>query len=273
MKILIRKFDENNYYVWKDAIYVGGEFRINDDEYGGLRIHQSEIIAVKDDNRSGYVVCNHCGEMIKNDPESIEAHFAAKEAMRDCFKCSSLRKNRVASLNAEMTEESNGRLKVVETYTAELRCGQSYWNSPMITSEEAKSVCTHYRCRRIGVQPIKDIFTQYPNPFDKHITVDALNAKKFVPDEGGMKNDYFEYDMKLRNTLKACVNKLGIVDHFIVKCRNYKYHAFYSAKYDKLFFSNSRGNYSESIPDYMSDAKYNQVKAKISALYKEEENK
>jgi hypothetical protein len=208
--------------------------------------------------------------MIKDDPESIEAHFAAQEAKRDCFKCPSLRKSRVQSISAEMIEDKDGRFRVVETYNADLRCNQSYWNSPTITSEEAKSICVHYRCRRYGVSPIKDVFTQYPNLFDKYITVDVLKEKKFAPDECNMPGGYFEYDMKLRNTLKACVNKLGIVDHFVIKHRSYKFNVCYSAKYDKLFFYDRRGKYSEELPEIISETKYNQIKAKISALYKEE---
>lgn len=273
MKILLRQLDDKHYYVWMDAIYKNGHFEIKDKEWGGLTIYQSEILATKDDDRSEYVICNNCGAMIKNDPESIEAHFAASEKNRNCFICPSLRRNKIKMVNEEMTDNPDGTIKVVETYNADLRCGQVYWNSLSVNSEEVKRYCLYYRCRNRGVSPIEDVFTKYPNLFDKNITVDVLNAKKFVPDEGGMKNDHFEYDMKLRNTLKACVNKLGIVDHFIVKCRSYKYHAYYSAKYDKLFFSSARGNYTESLPDYMSEAKYNQVKAKISALYKEEESK
>lgn len=272
MKVLLRQLDEKKYYVWMDAVYENGRFRIVYEDGYKQNIADSDILAIKDDNRSEYVICNNCGTMIHNDPESIEAHFAEQEAQRNCFKCGSLKRSRIRSVSAEIANNSDGTLKVTETYNAELRCGQSYWSSPMINTDAAKDICVYYRCRKRGVHPIEDIFTKYPDLFNKHITVDVLNAKKYLPDAGGMSNGYFEYDMKLRNTLKACVNKLGIVDHFVVKCRSYKYNVYYSAKYDKLFFADYRA-YSEHLPDCMSEAKYNQIHAKISALYKEEESK
>lgn len=272
MKVLLRQFDEKKYYVWMNAVYENGRFRIVYEDGYKQNIADTDILAIKDDNRSEYVICNNCGTMIHNDPESIEAHFAEVEAKRDCFKCSSLRRSRIRSVSAEIDNNPDGTLRVTETYNAELRCGQSYWSSPMINTDAAKEICVFFRCRKCGVHPIEDVFTKYPDLFNKHITVDVLNAKKYLPDTGGMVNGYFEYDIKLRNTLKACVNKLGIVDHFVVKCRSYKYNVYYSAKYDKLFFGDYKA-YSEHLPDHMSEAKYNQIHAKISALYKEEESK
>lgn len=272
MKVLLRQLSDSQYYVWMDAVYENGRFRIVYENGHKQNIADTDILAIKDDNRSEYVVCNNCGIMIHNDPESIEAHFAEQESQRNCFKCGSLRRNYIQSVYAEMENNPDGTIRVTETYNAELRCGQSYWNSPMVNTDAAKDICVYYRCRKRGVHPIEDIFTKYPNLFDKHITVDVLNANKYLPDADGMRNGYFEYDMKLRSTLKACVNKLGIVDHFVVKCRSYKYNVYYSAKYDKLFFADYT-TYSEHMPNYMSEAKYNQIHAKISALYKEEESK
>lgn len=266
MKVLLRQYD-GKYYVWKDAVYEGGWFVVTNNDGRKCRLNQNSIIAVKDDDRSKYAVCGNCGEMIKNDPASIEAHFAAKEAQRDCFKCGKLRKGATQIISVDATEADDGDFVVKETYKADLRCGQTYWDRPKINSEAAKAICQFYACRRAGVKQFEDVFTKYPNLFDKHITVDVLNAKKFVCD--GKFNYHFEYDMKLRNTLKACVNELGIVDHFIVKCRGYRYKVYYSAKYDKLFFVDT-SDYDERMPSEMSENKFNQVKAKISALYKEE---
>ena len=271
MKILIRKYGDKQYYVWKDAVYKNGQFYIDNKDFGELIVYQVEILAIKDDNRSEYVICSNCGAIIKNDPESIEAHFAAKEAQRDCFKCPSLRKENIKSIKADYAEAEDGNFNVTETYNVDLRCSRNYFNRPRINTEAAKSICIHYQCRKRGVHKIEDIFTKYPDLFNKHITVDALNAKKFEAE--GQYNDFFEYDMKLRNTLKAYVNELGIVDHFVVKCRGQRYFVYYSAKYDKLFFSYRGREYTEQLPDYMTENKFNQVKAKISALYKEETSK
>lgn len=264
MQILLRKWNDK-FYVWKDATYKNGNFYCN-----GCRINENYIIAVKDDERKDHVVCANCGQVIKNTPESIEEHFASQEAQRNCFKCSHLRKGNVEHIKADFTKNEYGKFVVTESYNAQLKCGRSWYNSPDIDSSATKELCIFYQCRNAGVKPIKDVFTQYPGLFDKHITVDALNAHKFEHEHYA--NGYFEYDLKCRNTVKACVNELGIVDHFIVKHRGYRFIAYYSAKYDKLFFCNDGSSYDEEMPYHMSESKYNQAKAKISALYKEEED-
>lgn len=262
MKILLRRWDEK-YYVWKDAEYNNGRFCVED-----ISVYDTNILAVKDDDRKDSVICNHCGKVIKNDPESIEAHFAEQEANRDCFKCSSLRKYGYESEQATFERSADGRYIVKETYKADLKCGQSWYNGPKIDTEDAKKVCIFYKCRNAGVVPIKDIFTQYPDPFNKSITVDLLREKKF--DQCDRIYGFFEYDLKCRNTVKACVNELGIVDHFVIKHRSSRYMAYYSAKYDKLFFTLNGRDYDDEMPSGMSQAKYDQALAKISALYKEE---
>lgn len=270
MQVLLRNYD-GKYYVWRDANYKNNRFIVDYPIFGELAVNETEIIAIKDDNRSNSVVCAHCGTIIKNDPESIEAHFVEQEAKKDCFKCPSLRRSKVKTKQVEFTKNDYDVFEVTETYNADLRCGQSYWSSPQIDTDAAKKVCVHYRCRNNGVRKIEDIFTKYPNLFDKHITVDVLNAKKYAYD--GYVNNFFEYDLKCRNTVKACVNELGIVDHFIIKARTHRYYAYYSAKYDKLFFSNNGRDYDENMPYSVTETKYNQAKEKISALYKEEESK
>lgn len=262
MKILLRKYN-NEYYVWKDAVYKDGNFFVDEN-----LIYQTSILAIKDDNRKDSVMCAYCGKVIKNDPEEIEKHFAEKEAERDCFKCSSLRKSNFESKQATFTKDTNGRFVVTETYQADLRCGINWISHPLIDTEDAKRICIFYRCRNAGAHPIKDIFTQYDDPFNKNITVDLLQEKKFVAES--YNRGFFEYDLKCRNTVKACVNEVGIVDHFIIKHRGYKFVVYYSAKYDKLFFSENGRDYHEEMPGAMSQAKYDQAKAKISALYKEE---
>lgn len=268
MKILVRQLRGTN-YVWQDATYVDGEFRIGSKD-DSMTISETNILAIKDDNRKGYVVCAHCGEVIKGTPEDIEAHFKAQEDKRNCFECTSLRKYVDKSISAEFTANEDGTYNVKENYIAKLKCGNAYWNSPDINSPQIKEICNFYRCRRYGTHPIKDIFTEYPEPFDKQLTVDVI-AKKF--EYNGFINGYFEYDLKCRNTVKACVNELGIVDHFIVKHRNHRWIAYYSDTHDILFFTYNGRDYCLERPSDISQAKYEQAKAKIAALYKEEEDK
>jgi len=269
MKILLRNWD-GKYYVWMDAKYKNNKFYIDHSLYGELCMDETDILAVKDDNRAGSVICSYCGAVIKDDPESIEAHFAAEEAKRDCFKCGDMRRGKIVTTKVEYDKNQNNDYVVTETYVAKLTCGRQWYNSTSIDSEAAKSICKFYRCRNSGVKKIKDIFTEYPDPFDKHATVDVLSEKGIVCE--GKRNDFFEYDLKVRNTVKAYVNELGIIDHFCIKVRNHRYKAYYSAKYDKLFF-NFNSTYAEDMPHDMSESKYSAAKAKIAALYKEEKGK
>lgn len=266
MKILLRRYGDK-FYTWQDAVYKNGRFYVNDNVYGESEVYEVHILAIKDDNRKDCVICAHCGEVIKNDPKSIEAHFAKKESERDCFKCASLKTVTLKNISADYTKNNDGTYKLEAVSNVNLKCGRSWYNSPQIDSAAAKSICTFYECRRHGTRPINDIFTQYPDPFDKQLTVDVLMKKNYEYD--GRINGFFEYDLKNRNTVKACVNELGIVDHFVVKHRGYRFIVYYSDKYDQLFFCHDSRTYTTDMHSSMSENKYNQAKAKISALYKE----
>lgn len=269
MKILLRKLNDK-YYVWKDATYEHGKFHITFDDYGKLAVEQTEILAVKDDIRSNSVVCTNCGAIIKNDPKDIEKHFADMEAKRDCFKCQNLRRNNNSVIDKQYTKNADGTYNVTETHNVTLKCSRAWYNSPVIDSEEAKRICTFYQCRNGGVTEIKDVFTEYPDLFKKQITVDVLIKNGFTCD--GHSYGYFVYDLKCRNTIKACVNEVGIVDHFLVKIRSRSYWVYYSAEHDLVLFNDDYNGYTEEWPYNMTETKYNQLKAKISALYKEEES-
>ena len=267
MKILIRNFN-NTFYVWKDATWHGSGYHVDDDFYGSVSIAPSEVVAVKDDNRNGYVVCKHCGELILNNPEAIEKHYADMEAKRDCAKC---KKARIygdrMNETIEYVANDDGTYRRTEECTVRLGCTAGYYTKE-VHSADAKRNCIYNQCRQKGVSAINDIFVKYPGVFDKCLTVDFLKSKKYVNEE--YVNGYFEYDLKLRGTLKACVNKLGIVDHFRLNYNGWNYYLYYSEKYEKLFYADW-GIYKEGIADVTSNAKAQQVLTKISKLYKEAE--
>ena len=265
MKILLRNWKESH-YVWKDAIWIRGRFFTEPDK---IEIYPINILAIKDDERADkYVMCAHCGAMVKNDPASIEAHFAEMEAQRDCTKCKNLRESTIDTVKANYTKNADGTYTAEKTILMSLRCRVDYYNSPDVNSDRAKQLCVYHQCRRRGMQKISDIFTMYPGIFDKNATADALVAKKYVHD--GYRNEFFEYDLKCRNTVKACVNEAGVIDHFIIKSRGYSYIAFYSAKYDKIFWTENGRDYTESMPYYMTENKLEMAKKKIVELYKED---
>lgn len=262
MEVLLRNFGED-YYVWKEANYSKGEFVFAN---GDAKINQTSIIAIRNDNRKDFVECAHCGEIIHNDPESIEAHFAAQEAKRDCFHCSELSYSNIGNIDVRYVKNDD------ETYTrtamdkVKLYCGKYSWSRSPIDSPAADATCKYTQCRRKGVKEISDIFAKYPDLFDKQATVDALNEKNSSYD--GCERGFFVYDLNCHNAVKAYVNPLGIIDHFTISFRTHTMTVFYSAKYDKIFFKNWE-EYLEGAPYDISDTRYNQAKAKISALYKE----
>lgn len=260
MEILLREHD-GKYYVWKET-----EFRKDGYYLNGERIYYSQILDAKTEGTESYVVCGYCGKMIKNDPESIEAHFAEMESKRDCFTCKALRESGVRDKKVQYAKNEYGTYSASSTYQTVLSCANSYVSIDSMTHESVQNRCSYYACRRYGMQPIKNIFQLYPHPFETQITVDMLLEKKMKT--LGTYRGYIEYDMKLRGTLMACVNELGIVDRFRLKYRSYVYYLFYSKKYNKLFYA-SNGEYIENLPWGIPTVKWEQVKEKIAAIYQE----
>ena len=262
MEALLRKYGDE-YYVWKEVNYSKGAFIFAD---GSSKINQINILAIKNDNRKDFVECAHCGEIIHNDPESIEAHFTAQEANRDCFHCNELSISKISSIDAQYVKNDDGTYTRTATDKVNLYCGKYSWDQNPLNSHGADKACKYTQCRRKGVREISDIFIKYPDLFDKQATVDTLNENNSIYE--GYKKGFFVYDLKCHNAVKAHVNPLGIISHFTISFRTNTMKAFYSAKYDKLLFVRWDG-YLENAPYDISDNRYNQAKAKISALYKE----
>lgn len=264
MKILIRKY-KNKYYVWKDAEWKEGYYYIDD---GNEVVYMNNILAVTEDPRIGYVECRHCGKLVKNDPESIERHFAEVEAQKDCLKCEKM-VTYGDKISPERTIEQNedGTYKVVEKYNTHLGC-RAYYYTVNIHSNAANKDCIYRQCRRKGVQQINDAFVNYPGLFEKQITADTLIANKCTFE--GHQNGFYEYDMKMRGTVKACVNELGIVDHFVVEVRGWRYIFHYSDKYQKIFFEHYE-RYYEKVSDYITNSKAESIIKKLSKIYEEAE--
>lgn len=264
MEILLRGTQENN-YKWESAVWKKGYYYITDELGFESRINETNILAVKNDERIGKVQCGYCGEIIENNSESIENHYATTEAKRNCLECDNVTIGRRENVKYTYTPNKDGTYNVVENFVANLMCDLHYWVYD-INSETAKRDCIYTQCRRRGVREIDSIFVKYPEPFVRQITVDVLKAKKY-PCEG-FHSGYFVYDMRVRNTLKACVNEMGIVDHFIVTHRGWDYVMYYSDKYNKLFGIDN-GKYRDNAVDNTSESKVNSTIKKISELFKE----
>lgn len=261
MQILLRRYDGED-YVWKTATYEGETYYIND-KNGKYRIRDVQIAAIKENEYADYVVCASCGKMIRNTPEEIEKHYAEMEAKRDCSQCGHVRfANR--EIESRIIEEEDGTCRVTEVFAADIRCGVVNWSPTEIKDAVRRGSCIYTACRKKGTRKPNSVFMKYPGAFDTAITADMLQAKKMKYD--GFEDDFFLYDMKARGTIKACVNKAGIVDCFMVHYRGSMLWYKYSEKYDKLFYINGN-SYEEGYPHWLKEAKFNELHEKVKALY------
>ena len=261
MQILLRRYDGED-YVWKTATYEGEAYYITA-KNGKQRIRDVQIAAIKENEYADYVVCVACGKMIRNTPEEIEKHYAEMEAKRDCSKCEYVKfANR--EIESRIIEEEDDTCRVTEVFTAALRCGVVSWSPTEIKTAVRHGSCIYTACRKKGMRKPNSVFMKYPGAFDTAITSDTLVAKKMKYD--GFESEFFLYDMKARGTIKACVNKAGIVDCFMVHYRGNTLFFKYSEKYDKLFYING-WTYEEGCPYWLKEAKFNELHQKVKVLY------
>lgn len=279
MQILLREYD-GQHYVWKEAKFTKDGYAIHStvigDDAGDVYsstldaveriVSPVEILDVKATEEENYIVCGGCGEVIKNNPASIEAHFAEREAQKNCLECTNRYESSMTDRKVTYTKNEDGSYNAVSTYKTNLSCRNGYFSLNNPSQDTIMRNCVYYRCRRYGVKASSNIFMKYPHLFETQLTVDTLLAKKCNYD--GYERGFFEYDLKLRGTLFACVNELGVVDHFRATWRSYSYRVYYSDKYDKLFFIDG-SSYTEKLPWSISIDKANKIKEKIAALYKE----
>ena len=263
MRVLLREYG-NKFYVWEDNVKFENEKYVMPN---GGTMHKTSILAIDTKENLDYVICQNCGKSIPNNQTAIEAHFAEMEMQKNCLKCNSLREYSPTNKQTEYTKDEHGLYKANAQYNVRLRCMNSYLDIDEMGDAMVHNACKYYKCRVRGVRKINDIFVNFPGVFETQITVDTLVNQKYQFDRFDF--GYFRYDLKCRNTLKACVNKLGIVDHFELKYRYQIYHLYYSKKYNKLFFGNN-GNYNSGIPYGVSESKWEQVTERIASLYKED---
>jgi hypothetical protein len=264
MKVLLREYN-GQYYVWKDATYSPNGYYVLADN--GDEVFEFQLLAVADDDRIGYVRCAYCGAYVKNDAESIERHYAEMEAKKDCLTCSNLRTyDDKVNVSKTFSENDDGTYNITEVYRASLGCKISRYSTDLLNSESAKRNCKFKQCRRQGMREIGDTFVKYPGMFEKQITLDMLKAKNFKFER--YINGYYEYDLKMRGTVKANVNAMGIVEHFTLCKSGWTYRFYYSDKYKKIFFL-SWNKYCEDTRDWVTITKEEQIINKLSKLYEE----
>ena len=112
----------------------------------------------------------------------------------------------------------------------------------------------------------EDIFTIYPQIFDDIITVDRILDKGFK-ERAVDRSGNVSYILKSKYKITAIVNKMNIVDHFIISYYSREWSVVYSKKYD-MFFVCSGGEYRNlesrrDIPEKTLDG----IKSEITSLY------
>ena len=266
MRILLRRYDGEE-YVWKEATYKKENFFVDDNA-----IEECNIAATDGHSVEGCVICSYCGEIVKNTPEEIAAHYAKRESGRDCINCDKVYVGGIDdTLTRNITDNGDGTYNVVTTEKAKLYCRMGY-SKYEISTESAKDVCKFMLCRQYGMREASDFFSKYPDAFDSVITVDTIVAQKYnyygktYLSYGSTRRELHMYDMKSRGTIQACVNSSGIVECFKASSAGSTYYFFYSEKYDKLFWA-KYGTYREGRPDYCRQAKLEELHNKVKALY------
>jgi hypothetical protein len=259
MEVLLRKN-----YQWTKAKFDISTGSITKED--GAKIAPTNIVSIRDDERSEYVICKNCGEFIRNTPEEIEKHYNKCTNSDACMKCQSLRVNANKELSREYELNDDGTYKEIIKNECNLTCSVSYSSAPDINSEDARSRCKYARCRSAGTKAIEDIFTKYSEVFDSIATVDALDSKVWTLDHrepDGM----FLYKAKKRFRLYAAVNSMGIIDHFIYAYERDFMNIAYSAKHEKAFVMNY--DLYENINRHIGDTRVKEIVATISKIYKE----
>ena len=262
MKVLLRNYN-GEHFACVDVDYNNSGFHTKD----GKRILEVDVVEVFRDTRSKYVICNVCGELVKNTPEAIEAHWKAKAKEKNCLSCD----NCCEGYDKKMTKKTykadkSNPGKYISTVTTQmsLYCNYSYPRQ-LINTEDSDRHCKYYRCRNAEYSTVNDFFTKFPHPFDDLPTCDMLTQNKWKIEK--IKDNLIYYHHPKMKTLKAVVNSKGIVDHFIVYDteRAGTVRAVYSKKYDKLFFMKN-GSYKTINYDMPVDRKVSCLQ-KIKELF------
>lgn len=262
MRVLLRNYNGEQ-YVWKKAeVKDTTKFTLED----GRDVSQIDIVSISRDNRKKFVKCSACGEIIRNTPEAINEHKLRGTTSSTCFGCRYMQERNGKQLSVKYTLQEDGSYAASVKKKLNLICAAT-WNRVDINSESARECCKFKSCATAEMKVIEDVFTKYPGVFDDMITVDKILDNGFTERREYASRGATYYKLKARNNITAVVNKLNIVDYFIIDYRNHQISVMYSKKYDKLFRTDS-GVYMElkSIW-FMPDTTVKNIKAKIASLY------
>lgn len=262
MKVLLRNY-MGEQYVWKKAEMKNDvQFTLED----GGTVNQANIVSISRDNRKKFVKCPACGRIVRNTPEAINEHKLRASTSATCFGCPYMKEIESKQLSTKYTLQEDGRYAANIKKSVRLVCRSSYRYYD-INSQEARDCCRFTRCATAEMQNIEDIFTKYPGVFDDIITVDKVLDNGFTDRREYTRDNVVYYKLKARNNITAVVNKLNIIDYFVIDYRSNRYSVVYSKKYNKFFYSSS-DVYRECLrPCSIPTSTFENIKAKIASLY------
>ena len=263
MQALLREYNGEQ-FVYVPVTYKKGYF------YGpkGECFSTWQVLDIFRDNRKNYVTCSNCGEMIKNTPESIEAHKEKHAKNKNCLTCKHAKEGYSGDLiKKSYVPDPNkpGNYIVTTKRSTYLVCNHSYWDY-QINTEEADRHCMYYGCRNATYEPIDDFYLRYPHAFDVMPTVDILRRKRWkVRNDGSADHVFFIHPTM--KSLTACVNRKGIIEYFEVQEPNrYTYYGMYSHKYSQFFWWRGEG-WRNARPGNLSEVKYEEAIKHIKELF------
>lgn len=257
MKILLRRWN-NEDYIWRTAKYDIGGFKVDN-----RSVDTTNIVSIANDNRKNYVRCEKCGEVIKNNSDEIAKHKSRHTTSESCLKCAWLRKDYGNYIDHKYVKQSDGSYVEKAKREVVLRCNAD-WRTRNIDDSEARERCLFKACENANLEPIADIFTQMPGLFDNMVTVNAITKIGYNAKESYETDWYKHYRLNIElddYIVYAVVNRLGIIDHFLLNDGWDETKVYYSKKFDKLF-RNTNGEYKE-LEAYFE----NELKEKIRKLY------
>lgn len=254
MKVLLR---EN--YKWVDAKLDTRYNLILD--MGGHEIQPAQIVSVENHDRKKYVKCKGCGKIIRKNAKTIAEHQSRSSTSATCLNCDHMSQRSSVVSGKRYLLNDDGSYTVSTKVKCQLVCNYSYYRD--INSEESRTRCKYVRCATSGVEPLKDVFTEYPAVFDTIATVDALDKKKWRYATRNIYDGRLIYNLRKRGLNLSVHVHNGIIDHFVYKTNGYVMSFVYSAKYHKIFWVQDR--------KYRTDGPYifNEVKDDLLNICKE----
>ena len=258
MKVLLKHFNDE-VYVWKNAeMGEVGLFVVE-----GKEINYDNIVSVSRDNRKKFVKCSACGEIIKK--SDIDEHRAKGSTSATCFGCQYMRENGGKQLSVKYSLQEDGSYVGTIKKNVKLMCNKVFYHRVDINSQDARDNCRYKNCATAEMSKIEDIFTRYPGVFDDIITVDSVVDAGFK--ERREIGNLVYYTLKARNNIVAVVNKMNIVEYFIIHYRSDSWNVMYSKKYNMLVRMNNGMYRKFERPYNIPTDTFARINEKIASLY------